>query len=84
MSNHKALLKQIMELEFTLVELNLFLDTHPKCTQALEDFNRTNEKLRELIKVYEKNYGPLTAFSDASASDYWKWIEEPWPWEINY
>lgn len=83
-SNPKELLKQIMELEFTLVELNLFLDTHPNCTQALKNFNQTNNRLRQLINVYEKKYGPITLFSEDCALDSWKWIEEPWPWEINY
>ncbi len=82
--NRLTLLKQIMELQFTLIELNLFLDTHPTCRRALESFKINKDRLLQLSQVYEDNYGPLTIFSDTASNNYWNWIEEPWPWEINY
>ena len=34
MMEHEALRRQIKELEFALVELNLFLDSHPYCAEV--------------------------------------------------
>ena len=83
-NNRLSLLRQVMELEFTAIELNLFLDTHPQNQEALRDIKAVNEKLRRLMDEYEKLYGPLLPFSTNVGEDCWNWIDEPWPWEINY
>ncbi len=78
------MLIDIMALEFTAVELNLFLDTHPGERRALDAYNATVVQLDELKREYEARFGPLTNFG-YSASDYpWRWVEEPWPWQINF
>jgi spore coat protein JB len=83
--NRLALLRQIMELQFTAIELNLFLDTHPGDEEALRDIRTVNNKLLPLMSEYEKNYGPLTPFSaNIHDREHWTWINEPWPWEIVY
>ena len=28
-----------------------------------------------------KYYGPLTLDTATTQMDYWKWINEPWPWQ---
>ncbi|MFZ5649468.1 MAG: spore coat protein CotJB [Bacillota bacterium] len=78
-----SLLRQIMELEFTTIELNLFLDTHPNDQEALRDIYQVNQRLLHLISVYEQQHGPLFPFT-TQHSNTWRWAEEPWPWEINY
>jgi len=78
------LLREIQELEFAAVEWNLFMDTHPENREALEAYNATVARLNEKKRAYEAAYGPLVHFG-ASASAYpWRWIEDPWPWEIDY
>jgi len=78
------MLIDIMALEFTAVELNLFLDTHSGERRALDAYNATVEQLNELKREYEARFGPLTNFG-YSDSDYpWRWVEEPWPWQINF
>lgn len=84
MDERLALLREIQELEFVLVELNLFLDTHPQERAALRDFAAVRNKLLPCIKRYEEIYGPLTALSTNTDKCPWQWIEEPWPWEIEY
>ncbi|ACV63763.1 CotJB protein [Desulfofarcimen acetoxidans DSM 771] len=79
-----AKLKCIMELEFTAIDLNLFLDTHPNDRRALAHFEKTVMELGKEKREYEERYGPLTFYSGASNKNYWQWIEEPWPWEIVY
>ena len=41
--NQQALLLEIMELHFTAIDLNLFLDTHPNEKQALVLFDQVNQ-----------------------------------------
>ncbi|MCL6477312.1 MAG: spore coat protein CotJB [Peptococcaceae bacterium] len=83
-ANRMSLLRQIMELQFTAIELNLFLDTHPENQEALRDIKNVNERLRALVDEYERLYGPLTPFSTRTGQEKWLWIEEPWPWEMVY
>lgn len=84
MEKRLSMLKEIQALEFFAIELNLFLDTHPGDRAALRDFYAIREKLFEDVKRYEEMYGPLTVFGNAPAQCPWPWIEDPWPWEIEY
>lgn len=75
---------QIMAEEFTAVELNLFLDTHPDDRKALNDYNQTAARLAQLKVQYEQRYGPLTNFGESPSENAWRWVDEPWPWEMNF
>jgi len=79
-----ALLKEIQALEFTCVDLNLFLDTHPGDERALTDYNTSVGQLACAKTVYTQRYGALTHFGWEAVSYPWSWIDEPWPWEIEY
>lgn len=76
------LLLEIMALEFSLIDLNLYLDTHPSDRRALTLFNEYTMRLNDMKKRYENEFGPLTASFPSGCP--WKWIENPWPWEIDY
>lgn len=81
-SNRSQMLNKIRELEFAAVELNLFLDNFPHNHQALADFNCVTENLMKLKRRFEMEYGPLTNFGYAQSKAPWRWVEDPWPWEI--
>lgn len=74
------MLKQLMAQEFTVIDMHLYLDTHPNDQRALADYNVFLQQLNTLKEAYERQYGPLTAQSGGG----WAWIEEPWPWDIDY
>lgn len=80
-SDKWQLLEQIQALEFTAIELNLFLDTHPNNQQALRDYTQTRQRLQRLVNQYERSYGPLFNFGFGEAGYPWNWVDEPWPWE---
>lgn len=83
MINEKdMLMRQLSSAQFALVELNLFLDTHPDSAEALKMFKAYKEKFSALLKEYEKRFGPITAAA-AMDSSMWDWINGPWPWESN-
>ncbi len=79
--SREKLMREIQEVGFALVDLNLFLDTHPNCKIALEYFRDMQKKYSQLQADYEMEYGPLTAF-DTNTEQGWTWIKSPWPWEL--
>lgn len=82
-SNERTkLLNSIREVGFAVVELNLFLDTHPYDRGALSMFKRLCEKKKTLTEEYTRKYGPLMA-CDSSENVPFDWVSEAnkWPWE---
>lgn len=75
------LMRKIQEVEFAAIDLNLYLDNHPDCYEALCDYNRYVQELAQYRYMYEMNYGPLLNFGFAPSQYPFKWVEEPWPWE---
>jgi len=75
------LLRQIQEMEFVAIELNLYLDTHPCDQDGLNDYNCAIEKLDKLMSEYTAEYGSLLAQGFHGCKK-WLWIEQPWPWEM--
>lgn len=69
---------KIRELDFALVELGLYLDTHPDDRRALCLHNNYARQVKELKDKYQKVYGPLTMDYPCNK---WRWLEQPWPWE---
>ena len=60
----------------------LYLDTHPQDPDALAYFEKYSRMRNQAMKEYAMNFGPLTIdTATASCSEYWKWINEPWPWQ---
>ena len=74
------MLKTIQEYNFAYYDMLLYLDTHPDDKKAFEIFKSLVSKTKELVKEYEKNYGPLSAKS-AAGFDAFEWLKSPWPWE---
>jgi len=54
------LLKEIMAVDFSMVELNLYLDTHPMDQRALRLHNEYVIKYKMLKDKYEQDCAPLT------------------------
>lgn len=79
-----ALLQEIQAVEFTCLDLNLYLDTHPGDERALADYNANAQQLAGLKADYTQRYGPLQHFGQETVGYPWSWICEPWPWEIKY
>ncbi len=81
MNDQKKLYKMIQNYSFALNETVLYLDTHPKCRQALRHYKIYRDRLLEAMNAYEENYGQLTV-NGGKSCDSWQWVNEPWPWEI--
>ncbi len=79
--NKEKLMREIQEVGFALVDLNLFLDSHPNNKLALDFFEDMQIKYAQLQADYEMEFGPLTAF-DTNTEQGWAWVQSPWPWEL--
>lgn len=74
----EEMMQEIRQLEFAIIELAEYLDTHPDCQKALCLHREYAKKVKELKDKYQRIYGPLTINYPCNK---WRWLEEPWPWE---
>ena len=79
MTEREILLKKIGTLKFALVDLDLFLDTHPGDTEILRKRAEYEEQLAPLVKEFERRFGPLT--KPENDTNTWTWVKNPWPWD---
>lgn len=82
MTERQKALKMVQTYEFMLVELNLYLDTHPEDTQAFELFERYRKLAKEARDCYVQKFGPLYAEQGEMVDGKWNWVCDPWPWEV--
>lgn len=75
------LMNHIYAVSFAVDDVKLFLDTHPCDQEALSYFAEYKYERNYALSEYAKYYGPLTVDSSNSPLDYWKWINDPWPWQ---
>ena len=75
-----ALLRKIKQYDFSLKELNLYLDTHPRCQRALAMFAQYKKLREEAVAEYNDKFGPLNPEQNQNLQS-WDWIADPWPWE---
>lgn len=80
-SERSKLMQQIFESEFMVIELGLYLDTHPDCAKGLAEYHKYRSSYEMHRAEYEREYGPLTIYS-VNSENYWTWINDPWPWEM--
>ncbi|GAB7386489.1 spore coat protein CotJB [Bacillaceae bacterium] len=76
------LLEQLQRTDFVLVELNLYLDTHPNDQNAIAQYNEYVKKRKHLARKVEEIYGPLMHFGHSYSPCPWAWNDSPWPWEL--
>ncbi|MGA8943464.1 MAG: spore coat protein CotJB [Thermoactinomyces sp.] len=76
------LLTQLQEVDFVIVELQLYLDTHPDDKRALDQYNWYVKERNKLRRTYESHFGPLYNFGLSCNQYPCGWNEGPWPWEI--
>ncbi|MBT2638845.1 MULTISPECIES: spore coat protein CotJB [unclassified Bacillus (in: firmicutes)] len=77
-----AAMEELQAVDFVLVELTLYLDTHPEDYEAITQFNQFAKERRRLKKVVESMYGPLQQFGNSYSGYPWNWDDGPWPWQI--
>ena len=72
-------LVELQALEFVVLELGTYLDTHPDDTEAFELFKQFSAMEHAARANYESKFGPLTKDAAACGNSY-QWLKDPWPW----
>lgn len=70
---------ELQALEFVVLELGLYLNTHPNDTEAFTLFKQYAAMEKAAKTTYEAKFGPLTK-SAAAMGEKYCWLQEPWPW----
>lgn len=73
-------LGELQALEFVLVELGLYLDTHQADAEAFALFQQYAALEKAGREKYESMYGPITLAAVADHKSWSCWLRDPWPW----
>jgi spore coat protein JB len=76
------LMEQIQTVDFVLVDLTLYLDTHPDDFEAINQFNHYTKERKQLKKSFESQFGPLLQYGKSYSGYPWTWADSPWPWQL--
>ena len=76
-----ALMYQLMQYKFALIELDLYLDTNPNDTEMIKLYNNYLNIEKQICDKYESMYGPITLGSEYLNKNMWAWNNN-WPWEV--
>jgi spore coat protein JB len=77
-----ALMEELQAVDFVLVDLTLYLDTHPNDYEAIQQFNNFSKQRGLLKKQIESIYGPLQQYGNSYSGYPWNWDDGPWPWQL--
>ncbi len=80
MSQRDQMLHNIGIVDFVLVDLTLYLDTHSCDKDAIEYFNHYSKLKNQMVKEFSQKYFPITKdFAECNTD--WRWGAAPLPWE---
>ena len=74
-------LAELQALEFVVLELGIYLDTHPEDEEAFQLYRQYVAMERSAKAAYEDANGPLLKDSTANYESY-RWLRDPWPWNF--
>lgn len=80
MNQKEQMFYDIGIVDFVVVELTEYLDTHPDDKEALEYFNHYSRIRNQMAAEFSQRYFPLTV-NYANCSNKWSWGAAPLPWE---
>ena len=80
MNEKEQSMRRLQSLQFAVIELSLYLDTHPDNAEALSAHKKLSEQAQRAKEDYEQHFGALTLFT-AGSGEYWEPVASPFPWE---
>ncbi|GHH98155.1 spore coat protein CotJB [Neobacillus kokaensis] len=81
-AEYYQLMEQLQAVDFVLVELTLYLDTHNDDLDAINQFNHYVQERKRIKKQFESQFGPLQQFGNSYSGKPWNWNDSPWPWQV--
>lgn len=83
-SEQEKALNEIYKIGFAIIDLTLYLDTHPDCQNGIDMMKELLQKRLDSLAEFAKNYYPLTQLSIITGtpdSTQYNWDEGPLPWD---
>lgn len=80
----REMIIEISKICFAIIEMTMYLDTHPYDLDAIEQCNRYLNKKRQLEREYCSKYEPLSINDITGSGKEWNWALQPAPWERGY
>ena len=74
-------LAELQALEFVVLELGIYLDTHKDDAEEFNLFKQFSAMEKAAKAAYESKFGPITKEA-AAAGDSYQWLCDPWPWNF--
>lgn len=75
-------LRDLQAVDFVLVELTLYLDTHPNDLNAIQQYNEFAKVRINMAVRFEQEFGPLMSYGHSFTQQPWQWGNTPWPWQV--
>lgn len=81
-AEQNRLLHDIGVIDFVIVEMTEYLDTHPTDKEAMEYVSHYVRMKNQAMREYAMKFGPLSiSDTDGCNQNEWKWATQAWPWE---
>lgn len=81
-SEQERLLHNINLMSFVIVEMTLYLDTHPTDSEAIDYLQHYVRMKDKAMREYAAKFVPLTIdTADSANGKEWQWALTPMPWE---
>ncbi len=78
--SQSSLLHTIMQYDFAIYDLVLYLDTHPNDTDSIKMYMDLKKQCKQFTDEYVRQCGPLNN-KQVTDDNYFNWVSTPWPWE---
>lgn len=83
-SEEEKALNEINKIGFAMIDLTLYLDTHPDCQNGIDMMKELLQKRLDALADFAGKYYPLTQLSIITGtpeSRQYQWDEGPLPWD---
>ena len=70
-------MRKLQSAKFALLELHLYLDTHPEDLEMLAAYRKAMAKYELALDEYTENFGAVEWLSAPGV----EWLQNPWPWD---
>ena len=78
-SDREAKMFNVMQYEFAITDMNLYLDLNPNDTKAVSLLKELIRAEKDAKEEYERSFGPLEVCN--TKGNNFDWIKGPWSWE---
>lgn len=81
MCDREKMRQRISAYDFSILDLETYLDTHPRDSRAMQLLEVYRQKRQMLVDEYEARFGPYVVTRADVRGDRWSWVDNPWPWD---